>query len=301
MHHYLPQCYLKNFSIDVKQKQIFVVDALRKKSFTSNIKNVAMERDFNRTDFEDVDNYFIEKELSKFESGLASALKNIAQGGAFINQTKDYILNFIALLSVRTPLMRAHFTNMHSTAIERVMDISLSSEKRWEQIQEKYSSEERIGYKEAKEFYESKKYKITVDQDYLIQSEFKLASTILSCLYPRNWQLITTTANDDLFLTSDHPVSLRWDYPDKIPAIFRHSPGFAVRDTTVYFPLTKHHYLVGRFDKPDGYIDGNKDLVMASNSQTISFSQAQVFSPEKSILLLAEDSKTIRLDSIFPE
>jgi hypothetical protein len=201
-HHYLPRCYLKNFSIDEKQTKIFVVDAMKKKSFDSNIKNIAVERDFNRTELEGVDNFFIEKELAKFESGLAISLKNIMLGGAFINETKAYILNFIALLAVRTPVMRAHFAKIHSTMIDRVMDISLSNKERWEGSQEKYSLEKRVSYEDAKEFYESKAYTISVSQDYLIQSEFKMANTILHALSHRNWQLIQSVENQNLFLRS---------------------------------------------------------------------------------------------------
>jgi hypothetical protein len=50
-HHFVPQCYLKGFTVErKKRRQITVFDAKNRKVFTTAIDNVALERDFNRVE-----------------------------------------------------------------------------------------------------------------------------------------------------------------------------------------------------------------------------------------------------------
>lgn len=298
-HHYLPQCYLRGFCIHPKKRQLFVVDAKQQTSFTTNISNIAQERDFNRIAIEGIDPNFIEKEISKFESDVSIAINNIVKNGAFIKDTKDLILNLIALLAIRSPQRREQFTGFHSDVVDRILDVSLATEDRWNQSQSKHPKEKQVSYKEAKEFYESKKFKISLTNEYLIETEFKLANAILPYLHARNWQLVTTCGNDNIFITSDNPVKLAWDQLDSIPPFFRESPGFGLPNTTVYFPLTKNHFLVGRFDKPSGYLEGSHALVCASNGQTIGYAHSQIFAPSSNARVFSENGKTMRVGDIF--
>lgn len=55
-HHYVPQCYLKLFSVSHKKiPQITVFDRERKKVYKAGIDNVAAQRDFNAIDVEGMD------------------------------------------------------------------------------------------------------------------------------------------------------------------------------------------------------------------------------------------------------
>lgn len=298
-HHYLPQAYLRNFSIDSKNKQVFVLDGSSNKSYISSIADVAQRRDFNRVEIEGYDLNFIERHMASFEGKLSACIKNILKGGLFVGETKDYILTFIALASVRSPQMREHFSGFLTTTVDRIMDISLSSEERWKKSQKDSGDKHEISYADAKDFFESKKYKITTNKEYHIELEFKLTDVIYPYLHARNWQLITSSHKENTFLTSDNPVRLDWNNQEEIPEFYRRSPGFAMKNTTVYFPLTRHHYLIGTFDKASGYLEGPSELVAACNSHTISFAYKQVFSPDSKAKFLAEDSSISSVDNIF--
>ena len=51
-HHYVPPCYLRGFVYDRDKPKLFVVDLKERRTFTTNPKNVAVERDFHAVDIE---------------------------------------------------------------------------------------------------------------------------------------------------------------------------------------------------------------------------------------------------------
>lgn len=50
------------------------------------------------------------------------------------------------------------------------------------------------------------------------------------------------------FITTSRPVVIAYIDPERVPLYLRHSPGFGLKNTEVYFPLTKHALLIGRWD-----------------------------------------------------
>lgn len=76
------------------------------------------------------------------------------------------------------------------------------------------------------------------------------------------------------FVTSDHPVCLRWmDDQDHGNS----SPGFAMPGTEVIFPLSPKIALRGRFDGEEDIIRADKEAVAGINSLLISNCHDQVF------------------------
>lgn len=297
-HHFLSQCYLKNFSMDPKGRQIYVVDSGNQSSYIAAVKDVAQERDFNRIDIEGYDPNFIEKELSKIESGISAAIKNMMCGGAFKNDTRNYLLILIALLAIRTPRRREHFSSFHSEVAYKALEVSLATKERWEASQLKYPEDKRATYEEAKEFCKKQEFKLSVTREYSIQTEFNLVREILPYLDARNWQIIINPPEEQ-YMTSDNPVVLLWDNPSSIPPIYRHSPGFGMTGTTVYFPLTKHILLAGSFEKEAVTKDGTADLTTVMNSHTICYASRQVFAPSKNVTVWNEHQKSMPISGIF--
>jgi hypothetical protein len=69
-HHYVSQCYLNGFAADRSKPKLFVVDAKEMRSFETNPKNIAAERDFHAIDIDGVARDAFENDFSKFESEL---------------------------------------------------------------------------------------------------------------------------------------------------------------------------------------------------------------------------------------
>jgi len=285
-HHYLSQCYLKGFTKGkAKKSKLTVVDFKERKNFETIPRNVGGIRDFNRIEIEGVDPNAIESALSEFEGNVASALKKLEEILDFSGETKDLILNFFALLGVRSPERREHIRQYEAEVIEKMMCLSLESKERWEAQEAKKQEgnpeyESNVTYEELKDFFDSKEYKIELTTEHHIRNESIMVEAILPCLYGRNWVLIQSTDETGPFITTDNPVSLTWNQPEKIPPFYRASPGFGMGDTQVYFPVSKDLAMVGEFDKEDKTIIGNKELVAILNTKMLHNTYKQIYAPK---------------------
>lgn len=284
-HHFLSQCYLKGFtSGDSKNSKLSVLDLSNKKQFETIPRNVGGLRDFNRIDATGIDQNILEKSLSNFESEAATALRKIKEGASFQGELKELVLYLVALLATRSPERREHRRKFHAQVAEKMMDISLASKERWESQMQQMKEHGReingdVSYEEVKRFHESKEYSITVAREFHIRIEFEAIKTIYPLLYARKWLLVETTDDSGPFITSDNPVNLVWKEPDNIPPFYRNSPGYGMRDTQVFIPLSKSLGLIGEFDGHEGLVKGTLELVAALNSKTILFAHKQLYSP----------------------
>jgi Protein of unknown function (DUF4238) len=99
-HHYVSQCYLNGFAADRSKPKLFVVDAKEMRSFETNPKNIAAERDFHAIDIDGVARDAFENDFSKFESELDQSLRRIIAARSISNdQDRAVLFNFIAMLS----------------------------------------------------------------------------------------------------------------------------------------------------------------------------------------------------------
>jgi hypothetical protein len=284
-HHYLSQCYLKGFTKGkTKKSKLTVVDFKERKCFETIPRNVGGIRDFNRIEIEGVDINAIESSLSEFEGNVASALKKLDETLDFSGETKDLILNLVALLGVRSPERREYIRRQEAEVIKRMMSLSLQSKERYEAQEAKKKEknpeyESNVTYEEFKDFFKSKKYKIELTNAHHIRNESVMVEAILPCLYGRNWFLIQSTKETGPFITTDTPVSLTWNEPEKIPPFYRTSPGFGMIDTLLYFPVSKDLAIVGEFNKVDKTIVGNRELVALLNTKMLFNYFKQIYAP----------------------
>lgn len=294
-HHYLSQCYLKGFTRGGgKKSKLIVIDLKRKKHFRTIPRNVGGIRDFNRIDIEGIDQNILEKSLAAFESVAAASLRKLDQGEKFEGETRNIILNLMAMFAIRSPEMREHWRKFHEQVAERLMDLILATKERWEsqvrQLKESgVSINDDISYEEIKKFHDSKAYRIEVAREYHIWLEFIGIEAILPYLDSRNWLLVRSTSNSGPFITTDNPVNLSWKEPDKIPPFYRTSPGYGLKGTQVYFPVSKKVALVGEFDGPEGIVDGSRELVALLNSRMLLFTYKQIYSPTLNFYFMGKD------------
>jgi hypothetical protein len=202
----------------------------------------------------------------------------IIDGGNFTGDVKDNILNLIALLSVRSPQRRNGFAKSYAHTARLIMDLSLATRERWDAAMKRFPATQHASYEEAKEFFENEQYSINTPRETHVRDEFKMFETVLPCLYARKWQLISSVFDSQLFFTSDNPVRIDWNEPDQISLIRRASPGHGMRNTTVFFPLTARHCLLGRFDiADDGYIAATDEMVAMCNLNTVLNTYEQIY------------------------
>lgn len=295
-HHHIPQGYLRGFAQQRSARQwyINVTDLEQKKTFTTNVRNVCGERDFMRVEMEGYEPDKIEKEMSNFEAQCIDAIRRIAQTGKFEGDDANQAMNLMALFAVRSPEMRENIRDFHERIAKRTMDLVLAKKERWEgQMQQLRDAEKQVNedltYEDMKEFHERGEYDVTVRREYHIGTEFRLMPKVLEEIGKRLWTVYRTDGKHGEFVTTNHPVTLTFIEPDKLPAWAR-SPGFALRGTEIHFPLTRHAMLVGRWDKGQpwdrpGYTEvADPSFIAAVNTHMARHSFGQVFSREKEIL-----------------
>lgn len=306
-HHYLSQCYLKGFTKGgSKKSKVTVIDFEKKKIFQTIPRNVGGIRDFNRVDIEGVDPNAVERAYAEFEGNAATALSNVQESLELEGDNKKIILSLIALLAIRSPEQRENTRQFTAQLAGKIMDLSLATKERWESqlAQMKADGNEAgdvLSYEDMKEFHKSKKYKVELAKERHIEMELLGVKAIMPSLYGRNWLLIQATNESGPFITTDHPVNLTWNEPEKIPPFYRDSPGFGLKGTQVYFPLSRNLSLLGEFDGKKGLIKATKTLVAVLNSIMLMFVVRQVYAPQIKFFFLGRDRTIVDGSKILKE
>jgi hypothetical protein len=292
-HHYLSQFYLKGFTQgNSKKSKLTVIDLKERKKFETIPRNVGGMRDFNRVEIEGVDPEVIEKQQSQFEGKAARALKDLVDTLDFTGETKDLILELIGMLAIKSPEMREHLSKPLIQIAKMTMAMTLETKERWEsQIEQiKADTGEDISngnsYEEMKEFVASQEYDLTVKQEHQIHMEIIGMQRITELLHMRNWSLIKAGDQSGEFITTDNPVSLTWQYPEKDPEFM--SPGFGLKDTMVYFPITKGLAIIGEFDREDEFKEADESFVAFLNSKIIANSYQRIFASKNNFNYIAK-------------
>ncbi|WP_293935767.1 DUF4238 domain-containing protein [Iodobacter sp.] len=286
-HHYLSQCYLRGFTKnEAKKSQLICIDIKEKRTFKTTPQNVGSSKDFNKITIDDYDPNTLEYLISEFESEAAVAMRELALCPIFEGKNKNIILYMMALFTLRSPHKRAQFDKFRSKILERMLDITLSSKEQYENQINKIKEREtfytkKTSYEDVKNLHENKGYTLSFQNESYIQMEFVGIDAILPCLHNRNWLLLKSTLESGPFITTDNPVSLIWANPESIPPFYRSAPGFGLKGTQVYFPLSKSLALIGEFNEKSGAtVNATKQLVAFFNRQAIAHAKKQLYTPD---------------------
>lgn len=289
-HHYIPQGYLRGFSLKRgKHHMVVVHDFQDKRTYETNPRNVCAERDFMRFEAQGRKPDWLEEEFSKLESKACEAIRDVVRTRTFADEDKNYILNLMALLAVRSPEQRENMRDFQARVATQIMDLVLDKKELWEcenkRMQEATGKIHNVTYEEAKEFHQRGEYRIEVAREHHIGTEIKLFETVLQLLGQRKWMLYVADGTYGEFITTDRPVVIAYIDPQNVPTYMRHSPGFALKNTEIYFPLTKHALLVGRWDAKEETISpANQAFLGAMNNKMIQHSYGLAFSSTRHVV-----------------
>jgi len=298
-HHYIPQCYLRGFSRSgSKKSKIQVIDLKRRKHFETISRNVGGIRDFNRVEIDGIDPNAIESGLSSFEGELATALKKFHTDHDFSGENRDYILNLIALLSVRSPGMRENIRGFHADVSEKIMNLALQTPERWEsQVRQMKQAgqdvNEDIAYEEMKDFHNRNEYTIELDRAYHITAEMDLMNAVLPYLSRRKWMVLLADDREGQFISTDYPVVLSWNDSESVPPIYRNSPGHGMRETEVLFPVTRNVAISGYFGGREGVFDATREMVALTNTKMLHYARDQIYAPRVDFPFMAAKGQIV--------
>jgi hypothetical protein len=281
--HYVPRCYLKNFSVPRKAKrQIQVFDRKDGRTFPSAIDNIAVERDFHTVNVEGIEPDVFEKSMAEFESDLGPALERIIETRSLDNaEDTGLLLNFVTLLAVRIPHLRETIRDFHERVATTAMKLALATPERWARQMEKaraagaISSDRGVSYEEMKHFVESGNYTMSLRTERHIQLEAGSFEKVLPFMFRRKWILLKTAKDSGGFITSDHPVCLTYTGPRSEG--FAARPGFGLRNTEVLFPISPGLAVVGAFEVQDGEAKIDEEMTAQFNGTIASFAERHVY------------------------
>lgn len=225
--HFVPQFYLKYFSINSLEKSIGIFSLPSSKFIKSgSIKKQAAEDYFYGSDL------IVEKALSKIEGIAASSINRIINTNTLpkrMSDEHDTILTFIMLLHART----VYSLDRTNELIEKVARSVLSKDSRFTDELDKFN------------------FSIT----YGINRLLKETILLIPLVYDLQFKIISNRT-DVPFITSDHPVVLYNHFLESRKK-FGSNTGFACKGLEMLVPLSPNHMLIF-FDK-DVYKIGGKD------------------------------------------
>jgi hypothetical protein len=151
---------------------------------------------------------------------------------------RAYLLNFIGLMALRTPRLRATIGDARVHATKITMDLILQSKQSYEshvkRTRDAGSVIPEVSYEDMKGMFEADRFKVEATREYLIQQELGLFNNVLPLIFERGWRLLRAPASSAGFITSDHPFALFWSDPKMRGSFFR--PGWGRVIPKSFFP-----------------------------------------------------------------
>ncbi len=305
-HHYIPKFYLNGFTAAHQKKpKVFVYD-LEKNAWLdkpTNIKNIGTIRDFNRVDVQGHAPDALEKSLSSFEADISKALRSVCESDEMpLDDDLIYLMNLMTLISIRNPRVRKNHDRFIKNIVEQTTALTLATKDRFESSVRQMKAAGHgvdlpdVSYEDVLKFHNEKQYTIEINNGMFVAGEFKAFDTVVKLLWKRNWIFVKAAKDAGHFVTSDHPVHLRWSDP-KLAAGFL-SPGHGVAGTEVIFPVSKDTALVGRFEGEERTITANRHLVALINSLTIKGCDRQVYSSQDDFEVLMAEKQVVSFTSV---
>lgn len=299
-HHYVSQCYLRGFVKHRNKPKLFIIDLKKKISFQTPPHNVAVERDFHTVEVDGYPPDVIEQAFSQFEGSLSYALDRII-ADRIIKDEDDrlFLLNFIALMAIKNPRHRKRFKESQTQMYNVIMDIITSSPEIWNsQIAKAKATgyipqESDVTWEQARESLERDEFEVEVPPGYHLSIELEVFDKVLPTFVDRKWSLLRAPVKSPGFVTSDHPVCLRWSDPQLRSG--RYPPGYGMMKTEVLFPISSELAWIGTFEHDERVIDVDENSIGMFNSIIIDFADRQIFAKDSEFIYRSSnDDKTRR-------
>ncbi|WP_341913408.1 DUF4238 domain-containing protein [Ferrovibrio terrae] len=213
-HHYVPKMLLRNFVPNEAKEQLFVFDKKLEKSFPSNVKNIATERNFYDLSSPNGGGD-LEASLSEMEHKTAQAFEKLLKERdlkVLTESDRSWIGVFIASQHVRVKNFREVIKDLNGKMVEKIRGMG-------------GAPEDVEGFQSIQTDDQIKEFSIY----FLLKSLPEFSSLMLNKL----WILFSTDENDPFWI-SDNPVTLHND--------LEFGPygniGLGVRGIQIHLPLS---------------------------------------------------------------
>jgi hypothetical protein len=282
-HHYVPQCYLRQFATPRKNSHsVAVFDRKTGKSFRSNVKDVACQNYFNRIELDGMDPNELESAMSTFESSLAPALVRINEARSLENEEdRAHLITLIGLTALRNPGLRENIRHIHERLAKMNIAARLQSQATYDasvaeaKQQGALPADYNVIYDEMKAAFDSGNFKLVLENNALVSLELQMLDHVMPLLFRRGWHLLRAPQGSGGFITSDRPFYLTWSDPAMRTGPF--APGLALAGTDIYFPISPTLAVVGAFNVGNTIENIDEARVAVSNSTMTDGAARQVY------------------------
>jgi hypothetical protein len=261
---------------------LFVTDMKERFQKPLSPRNVAFVKDFHRIDIEGYAPDALETSLGIWEGKASEAFRRIIADRSIRNvDDRAYLLNFMALLAVKSPRHRENFRQVHQQLVKKVMKVAAATPERWaSQIKRMkaagaISQDAPDNYEQMRQFIEDDGIKVNLTTNFHLYLELETYKDILQYLVRRKWVLFRAPPGKTGFITSDHPICLMWSDP----ARRRQSkgPGYGVAGTQVLFPISNEIVVIGAFEATEEERDADEDTVAKINGTVAFHADRQIY------------------------
>lgn len=277
--HYVPQYYLRSF-VDAK-KYLYVVDRPRVRVFRVPTNKVGGELYFNLINVGNLDPFAVEKALNELETIAAPALLRVKEAKSLANESdKSAVLNLMASVTLRNPKQRAALDKLVNDKAQLAVAARVSSDESYNRFVADMKAQGKtvdVTREEMKTLIAEMPGTFKAMQNFQVYTEVRTHDHIVELYDRRKWQVVVASKDSGGFVTSDHPVCLRWsdgeDHEGRIP-------GLATPGTEVIFPLSPTMVLRGTFDGEENMVEVDADTVAAINTLLIGNAHNQVYAQD---------------------
>ncbi|MEF3304257.1 DUF4238 domain-containing protein [Paenibacillus sp. GYB003] len=251
-HHYVAQFHLAGFTKkETKESTFFVFDTMTGDQKELKPKRVAFSKDLYRVELPDTPPDAIEDVFMDLESKTAPVIRTLCETLRMPSgDDYNYLMNYIALLAVRTPSYKQTSSAMMEEIAKITMRMAFSTEERFEIVKKQMAAEGKevppLHYETFRNFLDEERYNIAFDNNTHVNNLLESMDAVLHPLGARYWTIVYSPNQLGDFICSDHPVSLHWA-TGRDRGIFS-SPGHGMLDTEVTVPLTSRVLLLGQFE-----------------------------------------------------
>jgi hypothetical protein len=277
-HHWVSQTYLARFTREGhKDSKLHVVDLRQRKVFSTSPANVCKERDFNRIESDTLPLDALETALSKFEDLVGPALTEIQRAPECISWSNwNIVLNFMALLAVRNPIIREYVNKRATEQWIRAIEDATDTPEKFASVFAKAQVAGDIGkslipdFDKHREFLTARQFTVEFPHGNFVPAEFDAVDDLLRQLGMRRWTVLRAPADSGGFVTTDRPVTPA--RRDGLHPSHKNPVDFRSENTLVFFPLSPNLLALGYFGDANPRLrltDINRELVARANFTTI--------------------------------
>lgn len=289
-HHYIPQFYLKGFSVDNNNLWVYdksLSDKQNIKKLTT--KTIAFKNNFYTYESIDKTKETLENLFCQMEGLASNVIKKISDGHEITQKEKADLSIFISFLWFRTPESQERMKKITTSLHEQVsrMSIAMTPNENLKDFFKKRGrilSDEEIN--ELKEFAQDKKrskFELHIPQNYWIKEMLQLGMDISPIFQICDWEFCVSN-KPYAFITSDNPFML---LPSK-PVHPFYGLGLMTDGAKKVIPLNSKICLVmhePNKNPQNRYREIDKNYFKRINEITYKNAQRFVFSPEEGKLV----------------